>query len=190
MRLVPITVGTDSKRPPVDWARPERLRSWSLAPTIVRFAVSRGTSSPEREPAALQPRGQPGDEGPHGVERRSPEHAGRPRARVEHEDHRERALVPLERDELARLAVLEHAHLLGADVGHESALGVRDDQCNRAGLGRGRGERRGGRQEGEGEGAHGVLLFRGHCTVVTALTHALPAGSRYKIELRKSLRLN
>ena len=32
-------------------ARPERMRSWSLAPTIVRFAASRGTSSPMREPA-------------------------------------------------------------------------------------------------------------------------------------------
>ena len=48
---------------------------------------------PGRPQRALRPRGQPRDEGPHGVERRSPEHARRPRARVEHEGHRERALV-------------------------------------------------------------------------------------------------
>ena len=49
----------DSKRPPVDCARPERMRSWSPAPTIVRFAASRGTASPDERAraAGLRPRG-------------------------------------------------------------------------------------------------------------------------------------
>jgi hypothetical protein len=106
-----------------------------------------------RPQRALRAGGQAREEGRHGVERLPVEDVRRPGARVEHQHHGERALVPLEGDELPLLAVLEDAHLAGPDVGNEVAPGVGDDEGHRARVGGGRRGQRGG-QEDQSEAVH------------------------------------
>ena len=75
------------------------------------------------------------------------------------------------RDELPRLAVLEDAHLLGAEVGDERAPGVGHDEGHGPGLGGGREGRRRG-EERQDEASHPILPCEAHCTVVTRVTPA------------------